>query len=73
MTSAVAVTSEGAVMRRIIVYSVLVVVAVFGPGLVFLQLRHQAGVERTHEAFSSYLPPRMGDFGATRESDAPNR
>ena len=33
---------------------------------VLLQVRHQQGVARTAEAFESYRPQRMGEFGETQ-------
>lgn len=53
-------------MRRLVVSFFVLLVVLVGVGLGAVQLRHKAGLERTQEAFSSYVPPRMGAFGATR-------
>ncbi len=53
-------------MRRAAAWSVGLLVAVLALGLGTVELRHRRGHARAAEAFASYLPPRMGDFGATR-------
>jgi metal-dependent hydrolase (beta-lactamase superfamily II) len=53
-------------MQRTIVWGVGLLVTVLAIGLGVVELRHRAGVERASDAFASYLPPRMGDFGETR-------
>jgi metal-dependent hydrolase (beta-lactamase superfamily II) len=53
-------------MRRRVVWGIGLPVAFLAIGLGVVELRHRRGVERANEAFASYLPPRMGDFGETR-------
>lgn len=53
-------------MQRLFVWGIGLLVAVFTIGLGVVELRHRGGVARANEAFASYLPPRMGDFGETR-------
>jgi 7,8-dihydropterin-6-yl-methyl-4-(beta-D-ribofuranosyl)aminobenzene 5'-phosphate synthase len=56
----------GLSMRRLIVSFFVLLVVLLVAGLGAVHLRHQAGLERTRESFLSYVPPRMGAFGATR-------
>jgi 7,8-dihydropterin-6-yl-methyl-4-(beta-D-ribofuranosyl)aminobenzene 5'-phosphate synthase len=53
-------------MQRPVVWGIGLLVAVLAIGLGVVLLRHRGGVERANEAFASYLPPRMGEFGETR-------
>jgi len=53
-------------MKGLVVWGTGLLVAVLAIGLGVVERRHRAGVERANEAFASYLPPRMGDFGETR-------
>lgn len=53
-------------MKRFFVWGIALFVAVMAIGLGAFELRHREGVERANQAFSSYRPPRLGDFGETR-------
>ena len=52
--------------RSVVRWGFGLLVAVIAIGLVAFELRHRQGVERAHQAFASYQPPRLGDFGETR-------
>ena len=56
-------------MSRVVKWAaaaVVVPVAIVAIGLGVLESRHREGVKRANDAFASYTPQRMGDFGATR-------
>lgn len=53
-------------MQRFVAWGIGLVVVLLAIGLAFVEFRHRQGVKRADEEFTSYLPPRMGDFGETR-------
>ncbi len=53
-------------MQRFITRGLGSLVVIIAIALIAIELRHRSGTERANEAFASYLPPRMGDFGETR-------
>lgn len=53
-------------MRRFITFGLVLLVVLLVAGAAFLELRQRRGVREAAEQFASYLPPRIGDFGATK-------
>ncbi len=51
---------------RLVAWGLGALAFVIGVAVGFLEVRQRSGQERAQEAFDSYLPPRMGDFGETR-------
>ena len=54
------------VLYLLVVWGIGLLAGLLAIGLGLVELRHRSGTERAAEAFASYRPPRMGDFGETR-------
>jgi metal-dependent hydrolase (beta-lactamase superfamily II) len=53
-------------MRRLATWTILLLIASFVVGIALLELRQRRGIRKASDQFTSYRPPRMGAFGATK-------